>query len=453
MYPTVGREKAFQNQNVNPDLIIKDALLVSMVEGQEPMPETNLFVADGKIVEISKPKEGEKPPMRNVEIINAGGGIVMPGLINSHNHAAMTLFRGLADDLPLKKWLYEKIFPAEAQYLNTETVYSGALLACLEMIASGTTTFADGYFFQDATVKAVHESGLRALVAQGVIDFPAPGVKDPKENLKVAKGFIEKWLDFSDLITPGMACHGPVTCSADTLKGAWKISKDFNLPLQIHLSETEDEVKDIMKIHGSRPVQYLDNLGLINDSLIADHSIHLDDNELECLRKRGVKVVHVPESNMKLGAGIARVLEMTKMGLTVGIGTDGCSSNNNLDLFQEMDTAAKLSKVFPLNPIGLNAKTVIKMATVWGSEVLGLEKKIGTLEIGKQADIIVLDPRSPNLCPIYDPFSAIVYAASGGDVKDVIVNGKILMKDRKFVTLDPSEVMGRVRALAKRIRI
>jgi 5-methylthioadenosine/S-adenosylhomocysteine deaminase len=453
MCPTGGREKASQNQNVNPDLIIKDALLVSMAEGQEPMQGTDLLVAGGRIVGICTQRERGEPLMDNVEIINAGGGIVMPGLINSHNHAAMTLFRGLADDLPLKQWLFEKIFPAEAKYLSIETVYSGALLACLEMIASGTTTFADGYFFQDATVKAVHESGLRALVAQGVIDFPAPGVKDPKENLNVAKAFIEKWLDFSDLIIPGMACHGPVTCSSDTLKGAWEISRNFNLPLQIHLSETEDEVKDVMKTYGKRPVQYLDDLGLINDGLIADHSIHLDDHELECLRKKGVKVVHVPESNMKLGAGIARVFEMIEMGLTVGIGTDGCSSNNNMDIFQEMDTAAKLSKVFPLDPIRLDAKTVIKMATVWGAEVLGLEKQIGTLEVGKQADIIVLDPRSPNLCPIYDPFSAIVYAATGGDVKDVIVNGKVLMKEREFMTLDPSEVMGRVRALAKGIRI
>ena len=436
----------------NPDLIIEGGMVITMVEDQEPILEGQVFVKDGRITAVGG-INGKKTPLNHcAEIIDAKDAVIMPGLINCHTHAAMTLFRGFADDLPLKQWLFEKIFPAEAKFLNPDTVYWGALLGCLEMISSGTTCFIDGYFFQNETVRATHESGLRALVAQGIIDFPAPGVEDPKKNLKVAKEFIERWLGFSDLIMPGMFCHSPLTCSEQTLKNAWEASRKFDLPLQIHLSETSDEVNEILKKVGKRPVHYLDQLGLINEGLIAAHAVHLNDSEIECLGENGVKVVHVPESNMKLCSGVARVFKMVKLGLAVGLGTDGCSSNNNLDIFQEMDTAAKLSKVFDLDPVALDAKTVLKMATTWGASILGLEKQIGTIAVGKKADIIVVDLREPHLCPVYDPFSAMVYSATGADVKDVIVNGRVLMKNRKFTTLDSEEIMERVKRISCDIR-
>lgn len=442
--------RAFKN---NPDLIIKGGMLVTMVGGQDPIPQGEVFVTNGRITGIHALDVKDNAGNIHAEIINAKDAIIMPGLINGHTHAAMTLFRGLADDLPLKQWLFEKIFPAEAKFLNTDTVYWGSLLGCLEMIASGTTCFIDGYFFQDETVRAAHDSGLRALIAQGVIDFPAPGVEDPERNLEIAKEFIERWLGFSDLIMPGIFCHSPLTCSEKTLKDAREISQQFDLPLQIHLSETSDEVNEILKKTGKRPVHYLDELGLINDGLIAAHAVHLDDREIECLKENGVKLVHVPESNMKLCSGVARVLDMVRLGMPIGLGTDGCSSNNNLDLFQEMDTAAKLSKVFSLDPVALDAETVLRMATTWGASVLGLEDQVGTLEVGKKADIIVVDLQVPNLCPVYDPMSALVYSASGADVKDVIVDGKVLMKDRKFTTLDPNEIMERVRHISSDICI
>jgi 5-methylthioadenosine/S-adenosylhomocysteine deaminase len=284
-----------------------------------------------------------------------------------------------------------------------------------------------------------------------VIDFPAPGVGDPKQNLRVAQEFIEKWLGFSDLITPGMFCHSPTTCSEKTLRGAWEISREFDLPLQIHLSETDDEVRQILKTTGIRPVHYLDHLGLLDENLIAAHAVHLDDDEIACIGERGVKVVHVPESNMKLASGVARVAEMVGSGTKVGLGTDGCSSNNNLDLFCEMDSAAKLAKVFSQDPTSLDAWTVLKMATTWGAAVMGLDKEIGTLERGKKADIIVVDVQSPHLSPMYDPLSALVYAASGADVKDVIVNGRVLMKDREFMTLDKGEIMRKVADISRDI--
>lgn len=437
----------------NSDIVIEGGMVITMAEGQAPVLDGRVLISDGIITVIqSRDEKWEKPGLQT-EVIDAKEAIVMPGLVNAHTHAAMTLFRGLADDLPLKQWLFEKIFPAEAKFLNPDTVYWGSLLGCLEMIASGTTCIADGYFFQDETVRAVHESGLRGLIAQGVIDFPAPGVPDPKENLKVARKFIERWLGFSALITPGMFCHSPVTCSEQTLKGAWEISGQFDVPLFIHLSETSDEVKEVMRKTGKRPVFYLDRLGLIDRGLIAAHAVHLDENEMACLKEKGGNVVHLPESNMKLCAGPAPIRDMVNMGLTVGLGTDGCSSNNNLDLFCEMDTAAKLSKVYDLDPVGLTANTVVKMATSWGAAVLGLEKEIGTLEPGKRADIIVVDIHQPHLCPIYDPLSAIVYSANGADVKDVIVNGKVLMKNREFTTLDPVEIMEKVKAISRNINI
>ena len=449
----IERQKSLRSgreTNGNPGIVLEGGILITMVDGQAPVSNARVVVRDDRIADIHS-AESEFPYPEKTEIIDARKGIIMPGLINAHAHTAMTIFRGFADDLPLKEWLFDKIFPAEAKHLSPETVYWGALLGCLEMIASGTTSFLDGYFFQDETVRAVHKSGLRAIVAQGVIDFPAPGVPDPKKNLEAGREFIEKWTGFSERIIPALFCHSPLTCSSDTLTRSMEISRNFSVPLQIHLSETAEEVVEIQKRTGMRPVHYLNSLGLLNEDLVAAHGVHLDDGELESLARHGVRLVHVPESNMKLSSGVARIADMIEMGLIVGLGTDGCASNNNLDLFQEMDTAAKLGKVFPLDPVRMSAETVLKMGTSWGAQVLGLKREIGTIEVGKKADIIVLDLQSPHLVPLYNPVSNIVYAASGADVKDVIVNGRLLMKERTFQTLDSAEIMDRVTAISRKI--
>ena len=447
------------NPNLNPnqgpstadaDIIIEGGVLITMVDGEAPFDPARIWVKGDRISQIERAHTKTEYP-ENAEIIDARNAIIMPGLVNAHSHTAMTLFRGLADDLPLKEWLFEKIFPAESKHLRPETVYWGTLLGCLEMIASGTTSVIDGYFYQDDTLQAIHRSGLRGLIAQGVIDFPAPGVPNPEDNLVVAKEFVKKWLDYSDLISPGIFCHSPLTCSEKTLNGAMEISRDFDLPLQIHLAETSEEVSEIKKRTGERPVYYLDRLGILNEGLIAAHAIHLSDREMALLADRGVKIVHVPECNMKLSSGVARVSDMLRLGLTLGLGTDGCASNNNLDLFQEMDSAAKLGKVSTLNPINMDAMTILKMVTSWGASLLGLEDELGTIEVGKRADIIVVDLQSPHLVPLYNPHSAIVYSASGADVKDVMVNGRILFKDRIFRTLDPEEIIERVTAISKEI--
>ena len=435
----------------NGTLLIQGSMAITMVRGQAPIPEARILVSGGIIVEIGTVDQVKPPTHDRVNVIDAGHVIILPGLVNAHTHSAMTLFRGMADDLPLRKWLFEKIFPAEAEFLSPETVYWGALLGCLEMIASGTTCFLDGYFFQDQTVRAVHESGMRGLIAQGVIDFPAPGVPEPRENIKAALEFMERWSGFSDLITPGIFCHSPLTCSSKTLTKALEISSNYGVPLQIHLSETKEEVHGIIAKSGMRPARYLDQLGLTVPSLIAAHGVHLDPEEIRLLSRKGVKIAHVPESNMKLGSGVADVSGMIRSGLALGLGTDGCSSNNDLDLLREMDTASKLAKVFDMDPSSLKAREVLEMATTGGARLMGLEKEIGTLEKGKKADIITVDLDRPHLCPLYDPVSALVYSANGADVKDVIVDGKVLMRNREFKTLDPDEIMARVRELTGKL--
>ena len=435
-----------------PDLIIEGGTLLTLKQGEEPVHHATLLI-QGDTIEGILTSRDKRPAFHGAEILDARDTVILPGLVNAHGHTAMTLFRGLADDLPLKQWLFEKIFPAEARFLTEETVYWGALLGCLEMIASGTTTVSDGYFYQDATARAFHQAGLRALVAQGVIDFPAPGVPDPTQNLAVGKAFIERWTGGSDLIRPGLFCHSLTTCSDRTLREAMNISLACSLPLQLHLSETQEEVQEVLRRTGKPPAAHLRDLGLLSGHLIAIHAVHLNDEEIDILAENKVRLVHCPESNMKLASGMARITEMLKKGLLIGLGTDGCASNNDLDLFKEMDTAAKLDKVRTLDPVNLESGTALKMGTIWGATVLGLEKEIGTIEVGKKADIITVDLRKPHLVPLYNPISTLVYSASGADVKDVIVNGKVLMKDRTFTALDAEEVMAKVREISGKIRI
>lgn len=433
------------------EIVLRCGTIVTMNQERPVLKNMDIHVQEGIIISIQPSRSCPAQYPDLVEFIDAEEALVIPGLVNAHTHVAMTLFRGLADDLPLRQWLFEKIFPAEAEHLSPETVYWGALLGCIEMIASGTTCFSDGYFFQGQTMLAAHKAGIRALIGQGVIDFPAPGVSDPKKNLEIGEQFIEKWLNFSDLLTPSLFCHSPVTCSEDTLTGALDICRSHRVPLQIHLSETQDEISTIVQQKGRRPVEYLDQLGLLSEDLIAAHVVHLDEREMAILRDRGVKVVHVPESNMKLASGVSRPAEMIRMGIPVGIGTDGPASNNDLDLLMEMDTAAKLSKVYTGDPTSLKAWAVLRMATIGGAAVLGLAEQIGSIEEGKRADMVVLDLQQPHLQPMYDPVSTVVYSASGGDVRDVIIDGKVIMKNREFVSLDTQEAAWHVRRIAENI--
>lgn len=434
------------------DLLIHNGIVVTMNPGREVLINGIIGVRGGKIdwVEVET-STSEKSLPEASEVIDADGGIIMPGLVNTHSHLPMTLFRGLADDLPLMEWLNDHIFPAEAQHINPDSVYLGALLGCAEMLLSGTTTCCDGYFHEDKVAEAVDRIGIRAVLAQGVIDFPAPGVLDPKENVEFAKGYTERWQEASPLISPSIFCHSPYTCSADTLKRAKAAANEKGVLFQIHIAETQSERDRILSEQNMSPVKYLDRLGLLDEHTLLIHAVWVDEEDIAIIAESKANISHNAGSNMKLAAGIAPVPEFVQAGCIVGIGTDGCASNNNLDLFQEMDLVAKLHKAKTLDPTVLNAPCVLEMATRGGAKAVGLQQLVGCLEIGKEADIIILHSHRPHLTPMYNPVSHLVYAAIGADVRDVIVSGNIVVKNRKILTIDLDDVMAKVQKIGQRI--
>jgi len=433
------------------DRVIHNGTIITVNPDFDIIEKGAVCIKDGRIERIEA-SDGNLPLPEAEDVIDVKGGIIMPGLVNTHTHLPMTLFRGLADDLPLSVWLNEHIFPAERRHINPESVELGALLACSEMLLSGTTTCCDGYFFEDHVAAALNKSGMRAVLGQGVIDFPAPGVPDPSENIKNAVAFTKKWQGISPLITPSIFCHSPYTCSIETLKKAKAAAAENGLLFQIHVAETKAERDQIQSEHGATPVQYLDRIGVLDGNTLLVHGIWLDHDDIRIIARRRAKVSHNPESNMKLSAGISPVADLLKNGVTVGLGTDGCASNNDLDLFQEMDMAAKLHKVDALDPTVMDARTVLKMATIKGAEAIGLDRDIGSLEIGKSADLIVIDTAQPHLVPMYNPVSHIVYAVRGSDVRDVIVSGRALVKDGNLTTIDLEEILERVTEISRIIK-
>ncbi len=386
------------------------------------------------------------------DIVDADGCVVMPGLINTHTHLSMTLFRGLADDMPLMTWLNDHIFPAEAAFIRPDSVRTGTLLACAEMLLSGTTTCCDGYFLEHHTAQAVFESGLRAILAQGVIDYPAPGVLDPSGNIAAAEDFIQHWQDKTKLVQPSIFCHSPYTCSDMTLHRAKEIARNTGCLFQIHAAETKSEYEMIRQQHHLSPIAYLDSLNILDSRTLLVHAIWLDDADIDIITRSGAAVSHAPESAMKLGSGIARIPEFIDAGIPVGLGTDGCASNNNLDMFQEMDMTAKLHKVACMNPQIMNSRTVLETATIGGARAIGMDRWIGSLEPGKRADILILDAQAPHWTPLYHPESHIVYAAKGSDVRDVMIDGTWQVKNRSLVHLDVDAIIDQARNEANRIQ-
>jgi len=428
---------------MNYDIVIHNGTLITMNSDFDIIGDGVLCIKNDKLAKI-EPRKNYEPLPDGKKIIDARGGIIMPGLVNTHTHLPMALFRGLADDLPLSKWLNEYIFPAEANHIHPDSVRLGALLSGAEMLLSGTTTCCDGYFHEDHVAAVMNEIGMRAILGQGVIDFPAPGVPKPEDNVNNALKFIQKWKYKSPLITPSIFCHSPYTCSEATLKKAKDAADAKGVLFQIHAAETKDEYVSIQTTHHTTPLKYMDKIGIVDRNTLLVHAVWLDDDDIEIIAKRGASVSHNPESNMKLTSGIAPVPALLKAGVTVGLGTDGCASNNNLDLFSEMDTAAKLHKVNAMDPTLMDAVTVLKMATIEGARSLGLIDITGSLEIGKKADVITIDTHKPHLVPVYNPVSHIVYAAQGSDVQDVIVDGRILVKDRTLLTVDVENIIEKV---------
>jgi 5-methylthioadenosine/S-adenosylhomocysteine deaminase len=433
------------------DLVIHNGTIVTVNRRFDIITDGLLCVKDGKLERLETIAANQSLPAAT-ETINADGGLIMPGLVNSHTHLPMTLFRGLADDLPLDSWLNKHIFPAEDAHIQPNSVRWGTLLACAEMLLSGTTTCCDGYFFEDQVAEAVASSGLRAVLAQGVIDFPAPGVPDPQNNITTPRAFITKWQHASALITPSVFCHSAYTCSGETLQKAKALSTDAGLRFQIHAAETQFEVQQIRQEFNTTPIGYLDRLGILDENTLLVHCVWIDEADIDRIAERKASISHNPESNAKLAAGIAPAPQLLKAGIALGLGTDGCASNNNLDLFHEMDMAAKIHKAQTYDPTTMDARTVVEMATIGSARAIGLDDQIGSLEKGKQADVIIIENRSPHLTPMYHPASHIVYAAKSADVRDVIVAGRVLVRNQQIFSLDVEQIMSNVNEIADQIK-
>jgi 5-methylthioadenosine/S-adenosylhomocysteine deaminase len=385
------------------------------------------------------------------ETIDATGQVVMPGLINTHTHAPMVLYRGLADDLALMEWLQKYIFPAEARTVSPEFVRAGTRLAALEMIQSGTTAYADMYYFEEEIAAATREAGIRGVLGQTIIQFPVPDARTPADGIARATTFIRQWKN-DELITPAIAPHSMYTLDATTLKTIRAVADRERAPVIIHLAETADEVKVARDKYKTTPTAFLESLGFWGERTLAAHGVHVTPADIRILARRGVRVSHNPESNMKLASGTAPILGMQKAGIVVGLGTDGAASNNDLDMFEAMRQAALLHKLTSKDPRALPARTAIRMATIEGARALGLEHELGSLEPGKRADLIAISMRTARQTPMYDPLSHLVYVTRGDDVQTTIVNGKIVMRNRKVVTMNEGAVLDEAAVWAGRVR-
>ena len=384
--------------------------------------------------------------------IDATGSIVIPGLINAHTHAPMVLYRGLADDLRLQEWLEKYIFPAEARTVSREMVRAGARLAALEMIQSGTTVYADMYYFEEEIARTTKAAGMRGVLGQTIIQFPVPDAKTPQEGLTRTEAFLKEFAK-DDLIVPAVAPHSPYTLDSRTLQASRALATKYGVPVLIHVAETETELGSSKKTHaGMTPVGYLQSIGFFGPRTVINHGVWVNAADMKILRTQQVAVSHNPESNMKLASGIAPVPEYFANGITVGLGTDGAASNNDLDMFEAMRFAALLHKVKTGDPRSVPATAALEMATINGARALGLEKQIGSIEAGKRADLVIVSTANARLTPLYDPVSHLVYAVHGEDVRTVVVNGRELMRDRKMLTLYEPAVLAEARKLAGAVR-
>ena len=366
--------------------------------------------------------------------------ILIPGLINTHTHAAMSLFKGFADDLPLQDWLNDYIWPAEKEFINSSFVKDGSILALSEMIKSGVTTFNDMYFFPDATAEAVKELGVRSNIGLVVLDFPTNYATDPEDYLLKGFEFRDKWRN-EELITTSIAPHAPYSVSDEAFTLINTYSEELSINIHTHLHETQWEIEDSIEKYGITPVQRLNNLGIIGPSLMAVHCVHLNDQDMATLAKNKVSIVHNPSSNMKLGSGIADIAKMLKQNLNISLGTDSSASNNRLDMMEEMRLAALLIKGSTKSPESFSANEAIKMATINGAKALGLESIIGSIEKNKKADLVAIDLNSIENQPIYNPLTTFVYSSSRSDVSYVWIDGEIKLKDKKLVKIDEKRII------------
>lgn len=432
------------------DRIVRADYIVTMDQALNVFMDGAVAIKDGKIIAVDR-FESIQSRFMSDNVTEEGYKVIFPGLINTHCHAAMVYFRGMADDLPLKDWLEKFIWPAENKFLSDDFVFDAVQLACLEMVKAGITTYNDMYFFKEAAARAASQTGMRAVLGMGILDFATRAGSGPEQYLASAEAFLEAW-EGHELVIPCIAPHAIYTCSRDTLIKARNLAQSYNTTIHIHLSETKWEVEEAMKQHKLPPVLYLDSLGFLDNRVIAAHCVWLTDEEIEALARSGASVSHCVKSNLKLASGIAPVVKMLKNGVKVTFGTDGAASNNTLDILDEMSLAAKLHKAVNNDPTVLDDRTAVLMATRWGAEAIGIGKSTGSLTPGKDADLVIANLNKPHLTPIYDIYSHTVYAMNASDIETVIIKGKAIVEDGKLLTAEEDEILKKALYWQKRIK-
>jgi 5-methylthioadenosine/S-adenosylhomocysteine deaminase len=431
------------------DLLVLGGTIVTMDQTRRVITDGGIAVSNGRIVAIGSRGEIESG-YTSRQKVNAAGKVITPGLINGHTHIPMVLFRGLADDLDLQEWLTKYIFPAEAKNVTEEFVRVGARLGLAEMIRGGTTTYCDMYYFEDAIADETAKAGVRGVLGETIIDFPVADNKTNAEGMAYVEKYVARWKGH-ELITPAIAPHAPYTVSEQHLKAVRAFSDRTGAPIVTHVSETKRELDDSVKDKGASPVAYLDRIGFLNNRVIAAHLVWPQGTDIAILKRHGVGVIHNPQSNMKLASGVAPVPKMMSENVLVGLGTDGAASNNDLNMWEEMDTVAKLHKVFSGDPKVISAKEAFELATIRGAHALHLENEIGSLEKGKRADLLIIDRDTLNQIPLYNVYSDLVYATKASDVETVIINGRIVMRNRRLLTLNETAVKNDARTFRDRI--
>ena len=432
------------------DLLITGGTVVTMDAPRSIIEDGAVAVTRDSIVAVGPRAELETKYSAR-QTIDAKNTLVLPGFINGHTHVPMTLFRGIHDDVTLNDWLYKYIFPAEAKNVTEEFVRWGTRLAAAEQIRSGVTTFADMYYYEDAVAEETKAAGMRGVLGETFIDFPAPDNKTNAAMLAYTEKFLQKWQG-DPLIHAAVAPHSIYTCSTKTLQDSAALARKYHAPILIHTAEMKKEWDDSLKNNGMSPVQYLDKIGLLGPDVVSAHCIFVDESDRKLLAQRNVGCVHNPSSNMMIASGVSPVPEMRAAGIAVGLGTDGpAGSNNDLDLMEEIDLAAKLAKITKMDPLAINAKAVVEMATIDGARAIHLEKEIGSLEKGKKADVILISLDEPNAVPMYDVYAAIAYSLKASDVQTVIIGGKVVMSDRKLLTVDEETAIAKAREYKNKI--
>jgi 5-methylthioadenosine/S-adenosylhomocysteine deaminase len=431
------------------DLIVSGGTVVTMDAGRRVIEDGAVAIERGRIVAVGKRDELVRRYTAR-EVIDARGRAVIPGLVNGHTHVPMVLFRGIADDLDLQEWLTKYIFPAEAKNVTEDFVRAGTQLGLAEMIRGGTTTYCDMYYFEDAVAEETERAGVRGLLGETVIDFPVPDNKTWPDAMRYTERFVARWKG-NRLVTPAIAPHAPYTVSEAHLREVRAFSDRTGAPVVIHVAETRKEVEDISRDHGARPVEYLARIGFLSPRTVAAHTVHITEGEIALLKASGVGSVHNPQSNMKLASGVAPVPQMLRAGVAVGLGTDGAASNNDLDMWEEMDTAAKLHKLTSFDPKVLTAEESLSLATIGGARALHMDSDIGSLETGKRADLVVVDLDALHQTPRYNIYSHLVYATKASDVRTVVIEGRVVMRDRRLLTLNETVIKQKARALRERI--